>query len=284
MRGRQTVPFLAALLALGCGPFSILPLSGAVGLATATHPETLRKNGRSESHLVRKCEYRLERFHWSEYAGEEPGGGSLLDETGVTHAFGYSVLFADLDMRLSTELLIGEVDYDGQTMAGVPVATRTEYRGIEFDAMWLKELPSSYWDEFHLLVGGTMMTWSRDIKSTPVAQGYVEDWFAMGAAIGVAATRDMRAGGNVFFEALAYLPLLAQENIDLVSAEIEPDGRLSIFSDLSIGYGWDNGVSLAFRLKGLSFDRSPLADSIVGPVYQPASRMTRVGLEVAYRF
>jgi len=177
MRVLSLLPLLAMPLVVGCGSLSMLPLSGVTALLSATHPETLRKSGRSVSQLERKAEYRLERFHWAEYSGNEPGGGTLLDETGATHSFGYSVLFTDLDLRLSAELLIGDVDYDGQTMTGIPFSTETDYRALEFDAVWQREMRFRYWDEFYFLVGGTTRSWSRDINSTPAVMGYVEDWF-----------------------------------------------------------------------------------------------------------
>lgn len=259
MSCRRTAPLLFVLLTLGCNSLSVLPFSGAVALGISTNPEMLRRTGRSASQLVRRVGYRLERFHWAEYPGDEPGGGTLLDETGATHAFGYSVRFRDFNVRLSTELLIGDVDYDGQTMAGVPVTTETMYSGLEFDAVWLKEMRFRYWDEFCFLVGGTTRSWSRDIKSTSSAMGYVEDWFVLGASFGISAVRRTPAGGDFFFEVQGYLPLLADEEIEGV--ELDPDGRFSLLSELKAGYAWENGVSVAFRLRRLGFDVSPRSSS-----------------------
>ena len=284
MQMRGLLPLLAIPLIVGCGSLSILPFSGAMALGIGTNPEALRNAGKTVPRMDRRIEYRLERFHWAEYAGSEPGGGTLLDETGATHAFGYSVLFTDLDLRLSAELLIGDVDYDGQTMAGVPVSTETDYAGLEFNALWMREMSFRYWDEFHFLVGGTTRSWSIDINSAPAAMGYVEDWFVLGATFGISAVREVAAGGDFFLEVLGYLPLLADEEIGVVGADIDPDGRLALLSELKTGFAWRNGVSVAFRLRRTGFDQSPLASSVIGPVYQPASTMTRVGVQVEYRF
>lgn len=230
------------------------------------------------------CHWRLDSFNWSEYRYEEPEGSRILEETGPTHAFGVSALLADRSVRLGAEFMIGEVDYEGQTWAGTPLTTEAEYRGIELGYRHQWELYSRFWDNLYLSCGASMRWWSRDLKSTSMATGYVEKWFVMTVEFGVVVGHSMRAEDRFFFEAFLHLPLATAEDIDAFSAEIEPDGEFRLPAELKVGYAWESGLALSLRLRRMGFDRSAPTDSSVGPVLQPASTMRRIGLEVEYRF
>ncbi len=230
------------------------------------------------------CYWRLDWFHWSEYRYEEPEGSRILEETGPMDAFGVSALLADRSVRLGAEFMIGEVDYDGQTMSGIPHTTETEYRGIELGYRHQWELYSRFWDELYLSCGGSMRWWSRDLKSTPGVMGYIERWFVATVELGIVVGHTVRAEDRFFFEVFMHLPLATAEHIGKFSADIEPDGEFRLPAELKVGYGWVNGLALSFRLRRMGFDRSAPTDSSVGSVLQPASTMTRVGLQVEYRF
>ena len=227
------------------------------------------------------CYWRLDSFNWPEYWDEEPEGSRILEETGATHALGFSALLADRSVRLGAEFMIGEVDYDGQTMAGIPLTTETEYRGFELGCRYQWDLNSRFWDDLYLGLGGNMRWWSRDIKSTSMATGYIEKWFVMCVEFGIVVGHTMRAEDRFFFEAFLHLPLATAEDIDAFGEEIEPDGEFRLPAELKIGYGWANGLALSFRLRRMGFDRSAFTDTGSS---QPASTMRRVGLEVEYRF
>lgn len=233
-----------------------------------------------------RCYWRLDRFNWSEYWRKEPEGSRILEETGATHALGVSALLADRSVRLGAELMIGDVDYDGQTWAGTPLRTETEYLGLEADFTYRWELDSRFWDDLHLAVGGNMRSWSRDLKPTSVTVGAVEEWLVMSVEFGVVAGHTTRRGGRFFWEAFLHWPLFTNEDAEILgtTAELEPDGKFRLPAELKVGYGWENGLALSFRLRRMGFDRSELTGTWLGPVYQPASTMTRVGLEVEYSF
>jgi hypothetical protein len=269
----------------GCVSAFPKPLSADDEAAVTPYAELTRAQAAARYRDVELSWYwRLERFHWSEYRYEEPEGSRLLEETGPTHALGFSALLADRSVRLGAEFMIGEVDYDGQTWGGTPLTTETEYRGIELAYTHQWDLYSRFWDNLYLSCGGSMRWWSRDLKSTSMATGYVEQWFVMTVDFGIVVGHTMRAEDRFFFEAFTHLPLATAEHISAFSADIEPDGKFRLPAELKVGYGWVNGLALSFRLRRMGFDRSASTDSSVGPVLQPASTMTRVGLEVEYRF
>ncbi|MHC4201766.1 MAG: hypothetical protein ACYSU0_17400, partial [Planctomycetota bacterium] len=174
------------------------------------------------------CYWRLDWFHWAEHRYEEPEGSHLLDETGPTHALGFSALLADRSVRLGAEFMIGEVDYDGQTWGGVPVTTETEYRGIELDYRHQWDLRPRFWDELYLSCGGSLRWWSRDLKSIPGVMGYVERWLVVTVEFGIVVGHTIRAEDRFFFEAFMHLPLATAEHVDAFSAEIEPDGEFRL--------------------------------------------------------
>ncbi len=106
---------------------------------------------------------------WEEYES----GQRLLRERGFLLSGG--VRFTRGMFKGGVEVYGGTLVYDGQTQAGEPVKTDTEYRGV------------SLWAGLRRETGGTMRLagellyhpelWVRDIKSTEKAIGYSETWF-----------------------------------------------------------------------------------------------------------
>lgn len=98
-------------------------------------------------------------------------GSKLLREDGWI--LGLGLKHEGRYIRTGAELYGGRLTYDGQTQAGDPVKTKTDYAGLQIylgpqiDITELLNVGLSY----------RLEVWKRNIRSTSYAIGYSEDWF-----------------------------------------------------------------------------------------------------------
>lgn len=107
----------------------------------------------------------------TEYAAT---GGKLLTETGPmaeARLEGTRTLEDGSAWGLRASVLRGDLDYNGQTQAGAPLATTTRQWETEAVVMWRPWAPAA-WGEAWLL-GGVLVNF-RGILSTPLAGGLDE--------------------------------------------------------------------------------------------------------------
>lgn len=108
-------------------------------------------------------------------------GDRLLREDGllVGIAGRWDGIFRHWSFGLAGELSGGEVDYDGQTQAGVPLQTKTDELIFEGQARigWIVPLKRGFSTEYFGALG--YRGWERDIQATPTSGDVFETyrWF-----------------------------------------------------------------------------------------------------------
>lgn len=223
---------------------------------------------------------RLDIFDWGEYDGWRPVGSRLLSEKGVVFAMGGTASFPDQNSRVVAELMLGRVRYDGQTMAGVPVTTDTDYTGLEVEYSYYWKLRVPFWDTFRIAAGGEIIAWSRDIKSRSGVTGYTEEWSILAGVYGVEMTRMVIGVGEFELEVFGMLPVVTIEDVPYFDLTLAPKTEFQLIRDIEARFRWNSGLAAVFAVKWLTFRRSP----VVRGFYQPASSMLRVGFGVEYAF
>ena len=156
---------------------------------------------------------KIESFTWKEF----DGGSQLLKESGPIYGIGLSVkgdIFKSLTLKTRGELFMGSVDYDGQTQAGTPVETDTDYKGLKIEVDGGRKIIEKEESSFEPFVGLGVRRWTRDIQSTGSAIGYEETWKSLYARLGIRGDHTNPNKLIVFAEAAVKLPIYNENEID----------------------------------------------------------------------
>lgn len=227
----------------------------------------------------------IEYFRWEEF---DDTGRKLLEEAGPRYFFGLSGsshLDNDWLGDISGRFYSGMVDYDGETISGIPITTTTDYIGAKFELGFTREGMKTGGDawRFRFALGHDL--WRRSLQNTSLADGtpvygYTEHYYSTYAKLGAAFNRDktLSVGGGV------KLPVYVQEEIDLGYGTLilHPEGKLSLFADIVtlINAKW----SVVLGYDSFRFAKSEPVD--VGPLlfWQPESTQDTLSLAASYRF
>jgi hypothetical protein len=226
---------------------------------------------------------KAESFTWKEF---NDSGARLLKESGPIYGVGLSVKSDDiyklLTLKAKGELFGGSVDYDGQTQAGTPVKTDTDYLGfkIETDGGWkfiLKEKSS-----LEPFAGLGFRWWIRDLKSTSSAIGYEEKWWSFYARLGIHGDHIFSNQLKAFVNAGVKLPIHNENKADLrviglSTVTLEPGKEASVFAEL--GLKWKMLKASVFY-EDMRFSKSDIVRIGSAQVWQPESKADIFGLNV----
>lgn len=213
----------------------------------------------------------LENFSWYEY---EPGSGrELLNEKGLRTFVGFR---SQRQLKTTVQesigrLYFGTVDYDGETLTGIPVTTDTAYIGYNIEVNFSSGIlgGSDPWDS---RFGIGLDYWQRDLKDTtsggsPV-YGYTEQYTIIYARLGAGykiRNWDVRLGMK--------LPFYTREQVSLINGLVlKPKGTISLYS--SVDYAYNNGRSISMYYDTYRFNQS---DPSMGYL-QPESHQDTMGI------
>lgn len=228
---------------------------------------------------------KIESFTWKEY----DSGSQLLKESGPIYGLGVSAksdIAKSLTLKAKGELFGGSIDYDGQTQAGTPVKTDTDYFGFkgEVDGGWkIIEKEESSFEPF---VGLGVRRWTRDIQSTGSVIGYEETWTSIYARLGIRGDHTYPNKLKVFAEAAVKLPIDNENEIDWSSfgvgdVTVEPGNKASFFAEA--GLKWKKFKSSIFY-EGMRFSKSDIVTVSGISIYQPESEADIFGANVGMSF
>lgn len=229
---------------------------------------------------ISKGEYDLyahvESFTWKEFSG----GDQLLKESGPTYGAGASAkwnIINQLTLKLKGELFTGSIDYEGQAQSGTPVETDTDYNGfiLQGDMGWKFVLGENF--SIEPFAGYAVRSWERDIQSTGSAIGYIEEWTAYYARLGVRGELKYNDQLGVFTEAGIKIPTDTENEVDYLNVTLEPGDKNSLFAEM--GFKWKSLKAAAFY-EGMRFSES----DIVRGYLQPESKANIYGLTVGWTF
>ncbi len=219
-------------------------------------------------------------FTWKEFTN----GSELLEESGPIYALGGLATLENnsLTFRGRGEFFAGSITYDGQTQAGTPVETDTDYVGIklEGDAGWKKRFEDKASIEPFAGIG--FRVWNRDIQSTDNATGVEEKWTSIYARLGLRGDSALTDKLTVFAEGGVKFPFYNTNRVDVYDVTLEPKRKASGFAE--VGLKWKKLKASVFY-EGLRFDESDV-EPIGGGlgVFQPKSEADIFGLNVGRSF
>jgi hypothetical protein len=271
--------FLSLLLA---APILFFP-----GLLPAA--ERGEDGGRTRKATIETCVYlKAENFTWKEFEGD----ARILEESGPRFGLGIFRRYErnGLTFRPMAEAYGGNVDYDGQTQGGTPVATETNYVGGKagFDAGGVIPLgPASYLEPFLGFLGDY---WERDIESSGGGIGYRERWTSVSVRGGLRGeTGSETAGVRIFAEAAVAWPFSNANRADfpvIGKVKVEPKGEPGFSAEAGMKAG---PVRIALFYEYVSFAKSdetvvPLGGGAALSVWQPDSEYSVYGLTAGWLF
>jgi hypothetical protein len=225
---------------------------------------------------------KIENFTWKEF---DDSGTQLLEESGPIFGLGFSVksdyTTSALFVKGKGEIFGGSVDYDGQTQAGSPVKTDTDYIGFKGEGdLGLKYVVAEK-SSLEPFVGLGFRWWLRDIKSTSTVIGYEETWRSFYARLGVRGNMVFSDKMEAFAEGGLKLPIYTENEIDFFNVTLEPGNEASAFAE--IGLKWTKFKASLFY-EGMRFSKSDLVVSGAFIYWQPESKADIYGLSVGWVF
>jgi hypothetical protein len=241
-----------------------------------------------------------EYFRWSEYYA----GQRLLRETGERLTLGIAIdhlLEKNNNKSYAAEIrgYTGTVDYDGQTMSGIPARADVDYTGVSGEIMWARRMSATA--RTSALFGLGFDTWTRDIKNgvtafgSPVL-GYEEDYLILYGKLGPGFHFGDGAMRSYLQVGIKY-PLYTKETAHLSTigfdsdVDLKPGRQISGFAKWRMKWGGDAdqarlGASIYYE--SFRFNTSGTSQVTAGGVpflvIQPESRMDVVGARLEFCF
>lgn len=228
---------------------------------------------------------KVESFTWKEF---NDNGTQLLKESGPIYGLGASAksdISKTMTLKFKGELFGGSIDYDGQTQAGTPAKTDTEYFGfkMEGDAGWKFMVAEK--SSLEPFAGLGWRWWNRDIQSTATAIGYEERWSTIYARLGIRGDHAFSNQLKGFTEAGVKLPIYTENEIDwtvfgLDTITLEPGNEASVFAEVGVKWAM---LKVSVFYEGMRFSKSDL-DDVYNAIYQPESKADIYGVNVGMAF
>jgi hypothetical protein len=231
--------------------------------------------------------FQLEHYQWKEstnpevkISGAQPGIGLTWMQDGES---GWR-------FRYRGELYASSLNYDGATLAGVPIQGKVDYAGIsnEVDALY-RHSPDSV---FQLLMGLGLDYWERRFPTSASGTAFSghqqEDWTTVFLRVGLEAGNRTRRGW--FAGAGLKYPLDTRVNAHFddvgfdQNPELTPGRRFSAYADA--GYRLASQWRVSVYYEGYRFSDSPaVVVTTSGSTFvQPESKQDEAGLRLEYIF
>lgn len=224
---------------------------------------------------------KIESFTWKEY---NDNGSQLLKESGPIYGLGFSNksdIAKSLTFKVKGELFGGSIDYDGQTQAGTPAKTDTNYFGmkVEGDLGWKFMVAKK--SSLEPFAGLGWRWWLRDIKSTGTAIGYEELWSSVYARLGLRGDYTLSEQVKAFAEGGVKLPIYTENKIDIYGVTVKPGNEASAFAEA--GFKWAK-LKVNVFYEGMRFSKSDPVTGIGVIVWQPKSKADIYGVNLGVSF
>lgn len=229
-----------------------------------------------------------ESFTWKEFLD----GSRLLKESGPLYGLAFTAkgggdISKPLTFRFKGEGFLGTVDYDGQTQAGTPVTTDTDYIGFktELDGGW-KFFVGENGSSFEPFIGLGGRWWKRDIQSTSSAIGVEENWSSYYGRLGIRGENVNSKNLNLFLELAAILPFKNENEVDLSTfglgqVTVEPGNETSFCAEVGIKF---RKLRVSVFYESLRFSESDPEHEGPFLIIQPESKADIYGANMGVAF
>ncbi|MBI5451764.1 MAG: hypothetical protein HY940_10455 [Gammaproteobacteria bacterium] len=225
-----------------------------------------------------------ETFLWQEFSSS---GGRYLQEQGarlVLDAGVERVLNSGDRLQLGGHAYFGNINYDGQTQAGVPALSTTNYLGGQLYLSDHRPLPLSWhtWQPGLLAVLG-LDQWSRIIADTvdqngqPVG-GAEEVYRILYSDLGLTLQQTGASSHHLTISAGLRLPLWTWEEYRALRLILAPTPDVSLFATADMSLPWP-GQQLRLYYQGWRFG----ASDVVQGYLQPESHADAFGISFITR-
>lgn len=183
----------------------------------------------------------------------------------------------------------GNLDYDGQTQAGVPLSTTSRHTDLELGAYW-RPLPAAAWGE--AWVGLAWLRARRDIDSSPIAGGLDEKSSLVMPTIRWRSPAFAVTGNTKFgLEALWRASARHRLEVDYLGLFDNSSFRGGRRREIGLGLTMTPAETWQWRLewsrsRQSASNSAPLfrAGALVGSVRQPRVKIDDVSLSLTRRF
>jgi hypothetical protein len=216
-----------------------------------------------------------ERFTWSEY----DSSGIILKESGPLFTVGLVSTTPNADhsfTRTDIAYFGGTVNYDGSTWSGTPVVSDTIYSGYKLEYTFYH--PISAATNRYSFLGLGYKQWNRDLISTQSSQGYLENWRSLYAKIGY-----RQEAANSRFEFGLKYPLKTVNSVDIFGSKAHPGRHASVFGEVSWTIAKDADIRLNYDSMKFTASKPTYAPRLGQYVYQPKSKSSSWGLQLAVK-
>lgn len=216
-----------------------------------------------------------ERFTWSEY----DSSGIILKESGPLFTVGLIWTKPNVDhsfTRTDIAYFGGTVNYDGSTWTGTPVVSDTIYSGYKLESTFYH--PISTAANRYAFLGLGYKQWNRDLISTQVSQGYLENWRSLYAKIGY----HQEAANSRFEFGLKY-PFRTINSVDVFGSTAYPRHHASVFGEVNWTIAKDADIRLNYDSMKFAASNPTYAPRLGQYVYQPKSKSSSWGLQLAVK-
>lgn len=231
----------------------------------------------------------FQQFHWEESLD---GEGKVLDEDGPL--FGFDLGFTTpmnaawaLDGRVG--LFAGEVDYDGQTQAGDPAETTTEYFGMSGEASARFTGKDHAGVDVDPFAGLGLRSWVRGIgTSEGDGRGYDEYWTMFYARTGLRAEGPLQGAFRWFGIAALRFPIYSENTVEIDFEDI-PDEEVALEPGRQLTFDAEIGITNDRWTASLSYEQQKFDESDTeeaGPLllFQPESEGYIASLNIGLIF
>jgi hypothetical protein len=233
----------------------------------------------------------IEQFTWEEL---DEDGRQLLIEKG--QRFVLSVLYqtesakGDSITEFGGDVYFGTVEYDGETQDGVQLFSDTGYLGARLQISNESYFLTGERHSLGIMGGVGMDTWQRDLNDSIDVlgrniMGYEETYFMIYLKLGLA-WRYQSGDWQQRLKLGLRRPILVEEQIDDFNASLSPEPTTTLF--VAWDHSWklsrQNSLGMMLYYDRTHFEPSDIADSAIGPVYQPESDTTSTGIKLLYTF
>lgn len=200
---------------------------------------------------------KVESFIWKEFDASDK---QLLKESGTILGVGFinESYIKGLTFKGKAELFGGTVNYDGQTQAGTPAQTDTNYFGLKVVIDIGGNLVVSEKLSIEPFAGFGYRSWIRDIESKGDVYGIKEDWTSFYIPMGIRGVYTYPKHLRTFVESGLKLPLKNSNRVDLGSiggpaVTLEPGNEISVFAE--VGLKWKI-LKASIFYEGMRFSKS----------------------------
>ena len=229
-------------------------------------------------------------FNYQEF---KPNGVLFNEEHGILPGIkiGITQKLSQGFISASLSYYLNEVNYKGETQAGLPFTTRTDEKLIDLLVQWGQRLKTSRYLTYQGYVGLGFHQWQRDIRSTSTVLGLLENYQWWYGLLGLQSIWPINDKSRLQMDLRFTYPIHPTIKIDFQGIfdeqQFNLNGQWGQYFSLAWQYQYSDTMKIIFEpyLEYWHFAQSatqPLTrhGQIVGSLFEPGSETHNYGLTI----